>query len=309
MRYVKLTGIVEEIIQRYPNIDIAEFLQDKLQLPLYKAEVLADRIEKQYCQKVTKETEQTSVRQLLEKSSKPEPSPRASAFSVEHLSEKEFGGFIKWLFEELGYEAQLGKREAGLGVDLVATRVGEKTAVLAVKCPKSYEVSSLIVSIAQEAKRINGYDKAIVLATAYFTPQTAEDAQKAEVELWDIDTLTQKILEVKQKVEQKVQAHFPEYNGSLLLSLQRLGDTKDFLIEPKAGEKYDVYLPGVKYPLLTFQVQSGDVARCVFRIKYNEPVGESDGQVLISSDDSGRLGPDGAEAYALIIQYLEQFLE
>ena len=93
-------------------------------------------------------------------------------------------------------------------------------------------------------------------------------------------------------------------------SLLRLEETKDFIIEPKADGKYDLHLPGVKYPLLTFQAIDGEVVRCVFRIKYNEPVGEFDGEALISVDrNNERIGPDGAEAYASIIKYLEQFVE
>jgi hypothetical protein len=88
-----------------------------------------------------------------------------------------------------------------------------------------------------------------------------------------------------------------------------LSEIKDLVIEPQAGEKYDLYLLGVKYPLLTVQACSGVVTRCVYRIRYNEPVNEFDGEALIGSDDANnRFGPDDAQAYELITQYLEQFL-
>jgi hypothetical protein len=61
---------------------------------------------------------------------------------------------------------------------------------------------------------------------------------------------------------------------------------------------------------MTFQARGEDVIQCIYRIKYNEPVGELGGEALIKSDrNNDRLGPDGIEAYALIIQYLEQFVE
>ena len=106
------------------------------------------------------------------------------------------------------------------------------------------------------------------------------------------------------------QTCFPPFKGSLLQSLLRLEETKDFIIESKVEGKYELNLPGVKYPLLTFQTHDNEIARCVFRIKYNEPVGEFDGEAIINTDRNNcRFGPNGEEAYVLIIKYLEQFVE
>jgi hypothetical protein len=89
-----------------------------------------------------------------------------------------------------------------------------------------------------------------------------------------------------------------------------LEECNDFVVEKRAGEKFDVFFPGVKFPLLTFQVQNGVVTRLVFRIKYNESVSENDGEALIKSDRGGvRFGPNDAEAYAQVTEYLEQFLD
>lgn len=101
-----------------------------------------------------------------------------------------------------------------------------------------------------------------------------------------------KITEVRKKTELEEQTCFPQYKGSLLHSLLRLEETRDFIIESKADGKYDLHLPGVKYPLLTFQSDGDDIVRCVFRIKYNEPVGEFDGEALVSTDrNNDRFGP------------------
>ena len=86
-------------------------------------------------------------------------------------------------------------------------------------------------------------------------------------------------------------------------------ETKDFIIERRANGKYDLHLPGVKFPLLSFQARLNSVVRCVYRIKNNVPVGEFDGLALIKSDRNNRYGPDGERAYALIIKYLEEFIE
>ena len=227
MRHLKFSGILKEIIERYPNIDVAEFLQDELQYPPDKAEELATRIEKKYCQKTNK-TEQNLPRRILEKADKPEASPKASVYSVDSLSEKEFEHFTKWLLEELGYEIHPGKYAADFGVDLVATKDGEKIVVLARRYPKTCKVSNSMVLIAQEAKRSYGCGKSIVLATTYFTEKAMADAEKLNVELWDLDTLSKKIAEVRDKPDVEVQAHFPEYKGSLLQSLLRLGESKAF---------------------------------------------------------------------------------
>ncbi len=310
MHNSKFSGILKEIIERYPKIDIAEFLQEELQLPLDKAEELAKRIEKKYCQK-TAAKEQNLVRTILEKTDKSESSPKASVYSVDNLSEKEFEHFTKWLLEELGYKIHPGKYAAAFGVDLVAKKDCEEIVVLARRYPKTCKVSNSMVLIAQEAKGSYGCGKSIVLATTYFTEQAIADAEKLNVELWDLDSLSKKIAEIRDKPDVEVQAHFPEYKGSLLQSLLRLGESKAFIVEPRAGGKYDLHVPGVKFPLLTFQAHSdGDaVVRCVYRIKYNEPVSEADGEALIRSDHNNRVGPDDVQAYALIIQYLEQFLE
>ncbi len=304
MGSVKFNGVLQEIVEQYPNIDISGYLADKLQIPLDKAEALAARIVKQYCQKKGP-TEQKMLR-LLEVSSETEL-PKTSVYPLDNLSEKEFDYFIKWLLGEFGYEIQ-ERYPAKCGVNLVALIDSKKILVQARRYPKTHIVSDAIL-LAQKAKPAYGCEKSIVIATAHFTEQAKAEAQKLSVELWDIDALAEKITAAREKVDLEVQACFPKYKGNLLQSLLGLEETKNFLIEPKADGKYDVHLPGVKYPLLTFQVRCDAVVRCVFRIRYNEPVGENDGEVLISCEGDNRQCPDDVQAYGLIIQYLVQFLE
>lgn len=294
----KFNGKIKEIIEQYPTIDLAGYLADNLQLPMEKAEVLAARIEKQILQKTSGGKEVKTLR-LLEKAAEEEQSQTGN-YPFEVLSAKEFDYFTKWLLGELGYEAQPENYAATeFGVDGVAVKDGEKVAVEALRCPKTYKVTDSIIRIAQEKR--GDCQKALVITTATFTDSARAEAEKAGVELWDNETLQQKIKEAKNRVDLEVQVNFPKYKGTLLDSLLALGETKNFLIESKADDKYEVNLPGVKYPLLTFQVKNGAVTRCVQRIKYNEPVNEADGEVIAADSDE--------QAYGLVMQYLEQFIE
>lgn len=310
MSYLKLNGMLREIVDRYPNIDIVEFLQDNLQLPVNKAEDLAARIEKQFCQKRKCKTEQNQDKANQEKLNVCKVSSRVSAYSVDCLSEKEFERFIKWLLEELGYEIYPGQCSFELGVDFKVVKDDEKSEILAIRTPKNIKTPNSIVLKAEETARTNGCQRSKVITSSYFSQQAIIDAQKLNVELWDIDTIATKIDEARNNAELEQHSCFPPYRGSLLQSLLRLEETKDFIIEPKADEKFDLHLPGVKYPLLTFHAQNEEVIRCVFRIKYNEPVGEFDSEAVIRTErNNERYGPDGNQAYDLIIQYLEQFVE
>lgn len=297
-------GVLKEIIQQYPNIDLAGYLTDKLQLPLDKAEALAERIQKHHIEK----SGATEEKSMLFVRGEEEPK-KNTTYPIDRLSMKEFEVFTRWLFEGAEFEIQQ-VRCMDWGVTLVAKKNDQKVAVQTVRCPTNSQVSEAILPIAQETKNRFNCQKAAVLATAYFSEQAKAEAEKLSIELWDTDTLAKRISEIKAKTELAVLASFPKFQGSLLKSLLALEETKNFLVTPKAEEKYDVYLPGVKYPLLTFQTQNGRVVKCVFRIKYNEPVNENEGEVLIGFDDAlNRTGPDEAQAYQAIIQYLEQFLE
>lgn len=291
-------GVIKEILEQNIGVDLAGYLADNLQLPMEKAELLAARIEKQVLQKTSGDKAAATLR-LLEKAAEEEQTQTCN-YPVEVLSAKEFEYFVKWLLGELGYEAQPENYAAtDFGVDAVTTKDGEKVAVEALKCPKTHKVTDKIINIAQEKR--GDCPKALVITTTTFTDAARTEAQKAGIELWDNEALQQKIKEAKNRVEADVQVNFPKYRGSLLDSLLALGDTKTFQVESKADGKYEVNLPGVKYPLLTFQVQNGKVTRCVQRIKYNEPVNEADGEVISAADEE--------QAYGLVMQYLELFIE
>jgi HJR/Mrr/RecB family endonuclease len=308
MHNIKFNGLIQEILKN-PNTDIVDLLQDKLRLPLYKAEILANRIEKQYLQ--TKNTsKQKNLKKIAEKPTDTKQQNITSNYALESLSNKEFETFIKWLLQELDYNVHPEKIPTFLGVDYIATtKNGFKTAVLVRKYPKIYMVSDAAVLLAQQAKNIYQCEQAIILTTTLFSEQAKATAEKYNIELWDTQTLDEKITTVKKKTELEVQLDLPQYKGTLLDSMLALTDNKKFLIEKRTGEKYDLYFIGVSFPLLTFHVQNDLVIRLIYRIKYHEPVGENDGEALINCDRSGnRFGPNDAEAYTQVTEYLEQFL-
>jgi len=196
MRNVKFNGIIKEILEN-PNRDVVELLQDKLRLPLDKAEVLADRIQKAYLQKA--DAQQKTLKAITEKHTNPKE-PKKAHYTLESLSNKEFEGFTKWLLQESGYDIHPEKIPTIQGVDYIATKNGVKTAVLARKFPKSCVVTEVAVLMAVQSKRIYQCSEVIVLATTDFSEQAKLDAEKAGVMIWDSEALDEKILNWKNRV-------------------------------------------------------------------------------------------------------------
>jgi hypothetical protein len=308
MRCNNYNGLIKEICEQYPNIDLSDYLADNLQLPLDKAELLTGRIEKQILQKSVGGKRQKRLA-IIERATAEEEQPKTVSYTVDCLVPKEFDFFLKWLLSELGYEAQPEMyAPTDWGIDVVATKDGEKVAVQAIRCPRTHKVTEIAIHLMQEIR--GDCPKALVITSAYFTAQAKASAEKASIELWDAEVLNQKIAQAKEHANIEAKTDFPQYKGTLLQSLMALEETKIFRIEPRGEGKYDVTLPGVKYPLLTFQAQNGIVLYCIERIEYNEPVNEADGEVIVGFDEANQpIGPKDEEAYGLVIQYLEQFLE
>jgi len=303
----KFSGVLKEIVERYPAVDVADHLEFELGIPRFKAETLAKRIEEKCLQNLP-EKNVGSMQRLFKLQT--EQAQKNRAFCVGCLSEKEFKTFVCWLLEEAGYPLQKDKPATEWGFEAVAEKGNEKILIQTVKAPSGCAVSECVVPITIQAKQRHDCVRAIVIATGDFTQKAVEEAQKADIELWNQDALNQKIVEANRNCTTQAQSRFPTYQGSLFDSLLKMEEGREFLIELKAEWRYELLLPGVRYPLLTFQIRDGAVTRCVFRIKYNEPVTEAEGEVLIGANDAGnRVGPSEAEAYALVVKYLEQFLE
>lgn len=310
MGYQKFNGILKEVLEQQ-LIESSEVLQDALQIPLDKAEELTNRIKQKYCSENEKK-EKKIVKKLVKKqadSSKNRVKKNCYTSSVGYLSNEEFERLIVWLFEELEYEVQPELHKRYLGFDFVVRKESEKIAVLARKYSSEYRLTKAILDFSENAQRVYDCTKSIVVATTFFTDDAVSYSENMGVELWNIETIAEKIELAKRKTEVQTEKNFPKYKGTLKQSLLKLADEKDFVIESRNDGVYDLYLFGVKYPLLTFQAESEAVTKCVYRIRYNEPVGENEGEVLINSYDDTRVGPEDMEAYKLIIEYLEQFLK
>jgi len=306
MDIVKLNGVLETLMSRWPNVDLVEFLQDELQLPASKAEILAQRIEKKYCQGSAKP--KTSLRRILQQPLEDKPIPEGGYF-VDCLSDYEFGHFMRWLFEGSGFKILNENKGIASGVDFVAEKDGKTIVIVARKYPKNSEVSETVFLISERAKQVHGCTHSIVAVTTYFSDRAKAEAQRLGIEMWDSDVLGEKIEQVRRKDSVEAPFSFPDFCGSLLASLLRLEESKDFVVERRMNGKFELFLAGVKFPLLTFQAEGDRVVRCVFRMKNYKPVGEHEAQALIWTDEANiRLGPNEAEAYEAVTRYLIDFI-
>jgi HJR/Mrr/RecB family endonuclease len=303
MQNAKFNGLIAEVLEQYPNVDVDAFVEEKLHIPKFAAKELAERIERQYC------TQFVPIQKISSADKPAQPEQSHDVYAVEVLSAKEFERFLKWLLGELGFEVHPAKYDVNSGFDLVVSKNGEKMVIQAKHYPKGTKLSNAVILKAKTAMAVYGCKRSIIVTTSDFSQQALETAKKLNIDLWNKSTLGAKIEEAKTAANDDLMSCFPKYKGSLLKSLISLEDTKDFILERKANGKYDVHLPGIKFPVLSFQARYEDVIRCVFRIKNNEPIDENDGSALIRSDRNERYGPDGERAYALILKYLEQFIE
>jgi hypothetical protein len=307
MDIVKLNGVLETLLLRWPNVDLVEFLQDELHLPASKAEILAQRIEKKYCQESAKT--KTSLRRILQKPLEDQPHPEGGYF-VDCLSDYEFGHFMRWLLEGSGFKILNENKGIDSGVDFVAEKDEKTIVIVARKYPKNIEVSETVFLISERAKQVHGCTHSIVAVTTYFSDQAKAEAQRLGIEMWDSNVLGEKIEKVRRKDLVESPLSFPDFNGSLLASLLRLEELKDFVVERRMNGKFELFLAGVKFPLLTFQAEEDRVVSCVFRMKNYKPVGEHEAQTLIWTDEANnRLGPKDLEVYNVVTKYLKDFIE
>ena len=94
----------------------------------------------------------------------------------------------------------------------------------------------------------------------------------------------------------------------ILESLHALEDTKEFLLEAKDDNKYDLHIYGIKNPVVSIQTKLSHVSKCVPRFNGEEPVSEADGRKLIWTSRNQIEGLDEEDAYQAIKKYLQQFL-
>jgi hypothetical protein len=102
---------------------------------------------------------------------------------VEEMSSSEFENFIKDLFVLMEYSVDNKKSDEIEGADLIIEKSGEKTAVQAksfLDFVKDSDVKDVI-----KAKEYHSCDKAMIVASSFFTKNALDIADKNDVKTWD----------------------------------------------------------------------------------------------------------------------------
>ncbi|WP_018250378.1 restriction endonuclease [Orenia marismortui] len=113
----------------------------------------------------------------------------------QNLDGYEFEDFIADLFDNKGYYAFSTKSSSDFGVDVLASKPGER---IAIQCKRYKYNNSTGIKAIQEVVSGKPYykaDKTIVITTSYFTKSAKELAEIHSVELWDWNILKKEVIE------------------------------------------------------------------------------------------------------------------
>ena len=102
----------------------------------------------------------------------------------------EFEKFIAELFSKMGYESEITKASGDQGMDVIASKNGNKIGIQA-KCYSS-SVGNKAVQEAVAGKNHYRLDKAIVVTNNFFTDAAQQLAQSNSRILWDRNILKEK---------------------------------------------------------------------------------------------------------------------
>jgi len=107
--------------------------------------------------------------------------------TVDSMDGYSFEGFMKNLFEEMGYIAKATKMSGDMGADLILHE-GDKKIVVQLK---NHTANVGVKAIQEVVAAVNYYeaDDAMVVITSYFTPQAIGLAKSNDVKLIDRDEL------------------------------------------------------------------------------------------------------------------------
>jgi HJR/Mrr/RecB family endonuclease len=103
----------------------------------------------------------------------------------------EFEKFIAELFNKMGYDSEITKASGDQGIDVIASKNGNKIGIQA-KC-YSNSVGNSAIQEAVAGKNHYRLDKAIVVTNNVFTESAQQLAQSNSVILWDRNMLKEKI--------------------------------------------------------------------------------------------------------------------
>ncbi len=117
---------------------------------------------------------------------------------VDHMTGEEFEYFLCTYFKELGYKAKTTPMVNDYGADVIACKDGEKIVIQAKRYKENVGIKGVQEVIG--AREYYKADKAMVITSAYFTPNAKNLAQSGKVELWD----RTKLKSVMQQVQGRV---------------------------------------------------------------------------------------------------------
>jgi HJR/Mrr/RecB family endonuclease len=113
---------------------------------------------------------------------------------IDLMSGQEFEQFLAILFSKMGYETEGTKGSGDQGIDVIASKDGNKIGIQA-KC-YSGSVGNGAIQEAVAGRNYYHLDKAIVVTNAGFTNSAKELAEANSVVLWDRTILKDKITEL-----------------------------------------------------------------------------------------------------------------
>jgi len=118
---------------------------------------------------------------------------QASLEVVDQMTGVEFEGFLQGVLISRGYKVQDTPRNGDLGVDIIASKNGQRIAIQAKRY--SYKVDRRAVSDAVAGMKHYKCDKAMVITSNYFQPGAKTLAKSNTCELVDRDLLAEWLAE------------------------------------------------------------------------------------------------------------------
>lgn len=116
---------------------------------------------------------------------------KSRIFEVDKMSGIEFENYLALYFQGEGYDVEMTPAKGDFGADLILRKDGQKIAVQA-KRHNSY-ISLTAVQEVFTSLAYYGANRGIVITNNYFSKPAIELAKCNSVELWDRETLIQKV--------------------------------------------------------------------------------------------------------------------
>lgn len=316
--YIQFEGLFKRIKESYSvNFNLDAFIEKELGVDSRKAKAIAARIRSTYDfeKAIRKELNIKKIRDAATTETESccaieNTVSRNRISALDSLSGVKFEEFLEFLFIHSGYCVEKTPHTGDWGVDLVITKDNERIAVQAKRYRAGLKVSNEPVLKLDSGKKHYKCDKAMIVTTSEFTRAAKEAAHENGIELWDRGVLSSKIDKINESMAKKETSNLPSFKGNLLDSLMQFKKTEQFYLKNK-DEKYDLFMHGIKSPLISFKVHDNTIFRLAFRFKGTKPIPEygPESNPMIESSRAGTNGPPDDVAYTEIKQYLALFIK